>query len=159
MADLVIRPLVAGEQHLFDSLSDPGLVGRAAFARPTPTATTGPTGPGSRCADNTVVARAAWWAGPDDDARSSWTGSTSRPRTPLSNCCAPRRFGTEYSMPVPADWRTRPDVRAAVDARIAAATEAGLRLLVERYRYHWTPSCGLPARPDRLVYRLEPDDE
>jgi len=56
-------------------------------------------------------------------------------------------------MPVPADWRTRPDVRAAVDARIAAATEAGLRLLVERYRYHWTPSCGLPARPDRLVYR------
>jgi hypothetical protein len=31
MTDLVIRPLSAGEEHLFDSLPDPGLVGFAAF--------------------------------------------------------------------------------------------------------------------------------
>ncbi|SBT41432.1 hypothetical protein [Micromonospora auratinigra] len=29
MTDLVIRPLRASEEHLFDSLPDPGLVGRA----------------------------------------------------------------------------------------------------------------------------------
>jgi hypothetical protein len=31
MTDLVIRPLTAGEEDLFESLPDPGLVGFAAF--------------------------------------------------------------------------------------------------------------------------------
>jgi len=31
VTDLVIRPLTAGEEHLFDLLPDPGLVGPAAF--------------------------------------------------------------------------------------------------------------------------------
>ncbi|MGS2615676.1 GNAT family N-acetyltransferase [Micromonospora sp. LZ34] len=35
---------------------------------------------------------------------------------------------------------------------------AGLSPLVERYRYRWTPDCGLPQRPGRLEFRPEPDD-
>ncbi|MGY5034079.1 hypothetical protein ACWC9U_25050 [Streptomyces sp. 900116325] len=31
MTDLVIRPLATGEEELFESLPDPGLVGFAAF--------------------------------------------------------------------------------------------------------------------------------
>jgi hypothetical protein len=33
VSDLVIRPLVRGETDLFESLTDPGLVGFAAFGR------------------------------------------------------------------------------------------------------------------------------
>jgi GNAT superfamily N-acetyltransferase len=31
-------------------------------------------------------------------------------------------------------------------------------ILVERYRYEWTPGRGLPERPGRLEFRPEPDD-
>jgi hypothetical protein len=34
-----------------------------------------------------------------------------------------------------------------------------MTLLVERYGYRWTPDCGLPARPGRLEFRTEPDDD
>jgi RimJ/RimL family protein N-acetyltransferase len=159
MTELVIRPLIAGEQLLFDSLSDPGLVGRAAFGRTYADGGYRPDWSWIALRDNTVVARAAWWAGPDDDAPFvlDWFDFTDADAAVELLRTAP--FRTEYSMPVPADWRTRPDVRTAVESRIAAATEAGLRLLVACYRYHWTPSFGLPARPNRLVYRPEPDDE
>ena len=33
MTDLVIRPLAAGEEHVFDLLATPALVGPAAFGR------------------------------------------------------------------------------------------------------------------------------
>jgi GNAT superfamily N-acetyltransferase len=71
MMDLVIRPLAAGEEPLFESLADPGLVGPGAFgSRYSDMAARGEYRPewtwiASR--EGTVVARAAWWAGPDDD--------------------------------------------------------------------------------------------
>ena len=55
--------------------------------------------------------------------------------------------------------RDDPAVRAAVEARVAAATAAGMKPLVERYRYRWTPGCPLPERTGRLTFRPEPDDE
>lgn len=158
MTDLVIRPLVAGEQHLFDSLPDPGLVGRAAAGRTYADGDYRPDWTWIALRGNTVVARAAWWGGPDDDSplNLDWFDFTDADAAVELLRAAPLR--SEYSMPVPAGWRDQPAVRAAVESRVAAATAAGFRLLVERYRYHWTTSCGLPARPDRLVYRPEPDD-
>jgi hypothetical protein len=44
-------------------------------------------------------------------------------------------------------------------ARIDTAIVAGMEPLVERYRYTWTPDCGLPERPGRLEFRPEPDDD
>jgi RimJ/RimL family protein N-acetyltransferase len=40
-----------------------------------------------------------------------------------------------------------------------AARAAGMTKLVERYRYRWTPECGIPERPGRLDFRPEPDDD
>jgi RimJ/RimL family protein N-acetyltransferase len=65
----------------------------------------------------------------------------------------------EFSLVLPADWRDRPAVAAAAQARITAAEVVGMTLLVERYGYRWTPACGLPARPGRLEFRPEPDDD
>jgi RimJ/RimL family protein N-acetyltransferase len=162
MTDLVIRPLAAGEERLFDSLADPFLVGRGAF--------------GERYADGaargeyrpeftwvalrgeTVVARAAWWAGPDDDAPVvlDWLDFTEPDAAVQLLRTAPPR--TEFSLALPVGWRDSPAVAHAARARIAVAEAAGMSLLVERYNYRWTPECGLPARPGRLEFRPEPDD-
>jgi len=62
MTDLVIRSLAAGEEHLFESLPDAGLVGFAAFGdtyRDMATgASTAPSGAGSR------FVTASWWPAP-----------------------------------------------------------------------------------------------
>jgi hypothetical protein len=71
MTDLVIRALAPGEEHLFESLPDPGLVGFAAFGD----TYSGMAAEGQYRREwtwvairgDTVVARAAWWAGPEDD--------------------------------------------------------------------------------------------
>ncbi len=55
-------------------------------------------------------------------------------------------------------WRDLPEVRAAAEARIEVARRCGMRPLVERLQYAWTPAHGLPARPGRLHLRPEPDD-
>jgi hypothetical protein len=49
-------------------------------------------------------------------------------------------------------------VRRAATARVQAAEGAGPRILVERYRYHWVPDCGMPERSERLLFEAEPDD-
>lgn len=72
MADLVIRPLTAGEEPLFTSLADAALVGPAAFgARYSDIADRGNYRPANTWValrDGVVVARAAWWGRPQDDA-------------------------------------------------------------------------------------------
>jgi RimJ/RimL family protein N-acetyltransferase len=162
MTDLVIRPLTAGEEDLFDQLPDPGLVGLAAFG-----------GSYRRMADaneyrpewtwvalrgDTVVARAAWWGGPTDadPGALDWFDFTEPAAGTALLQAAPLRY--EYVLRVPPRWRDQPQVRAAAQARIDAVTAAGMRPLVERYQYRWTPDCGLPPRPGRLRYRPEPDD-
>jgi RimJ/RimL family protein N-acetyltransferase len=162
MTDLVIRPLAAGEEELFESLPDPGLVGFAAF---------GDTYAGMAAAgeyrpewtwvalrDGVVVARAAWWAGPDDDKPLAldWFDFTDEDAAVQLLRTSPLR--AEYSLKLPPGWRDDPAARQQAQARMDAAVSAGLTPLVERYRYRWTPDCGLPPRPGRLEFRPEPED-
>ncbi|NUW29931.1 GNAT family N-acetyltransferase [Nonomuraea sp. SMC257] len=163
MNDLVIRPLVAGEEDLFDSLPDPGLVGFAAFGGTyTAMAADGeyrPEWSWVALREGRVVARAAWWAGPDDAEPMAldWFDFTDADAAVKLLRTAPLR--AEYSIKLPKGWRETPEVREQVEARIEAAVAAGMSPLVERYRYEWTPGCGLPERPGRLLFRPEPDDE
>jgi RimJ/RimL family protein N-acetyltransferase len=162
VTDLVIRSLTAGEEPLFESLPDPGLVGFAAFGdRYQDMAARGeyrPEWTWIATRDDRVVARAAWWGGPHDDAPLSldWFDFTDFDAAVRLLRTAPLR--TEYSLRLPPGWRDNPTVEQAARARIAAAEAAGQTLLVERYRYRWTPDCGLPDRPERLEFRPEPDD-
>ncbi|UCM90965.1 GNAT family N-acetyltransferase [Streptomyces marincola] len=169
-ASLVIRSLAgltADEASaLFTSLPDPGLVGRPLLGPPHGTFATvaagGPYRPewtwvASRGPE--VVARAAFWGGPEDTAPLAldWFDFTD----PAAGTELLRRvpLRADFELILPPAWREAPAVRAAADARIAAAGAAGYRPLVERFRYLWTPACGLPERPERLVFRPEPDDE
>lgn len=161
--NLVIRALKPGEAALFEALPDPGLVGFAAFGDTyTEMAAKGeyrPEWTWVALRDDVVVARAAWWGGPDDDEPKAldWFDFTDEQAAVRLLREAP--LSAEYSLKLPPGWRETPDVRAAAEARLAAATAAGLELLVERYRYLWTPRCGLPERPGRLEFRPEPDDD
>lgn len=162
MTDLVIRPLTAGEEPLFESLADPALVGPGAF--------------GDRYSDGaarceyrpewtwvalrgtTVAARAAWFGGPSDKAPVclDWLDFTDPDAAVQLLRTVPLR--TEYSLRLPPGWRDTPAIAHAAQARITAAQAAGMTMLVERYRYRWTPEQGMPARPGRLDFRPEPDD-
>ncbi|MCZ1006570.1 GNAT family N-acetyltransferase [Streptomyces lydicus] len=162
MTDLVIRPLTAGETPLFASLPDPGLVGPAVLGDAYGMIADGgryrPDWTWVALREGIVVARAAWWARPGDDKPLAldWFDFTDGEAAVQLLRAAP--LHAEYSLLLPPGWRDKPDVRAAAEVRMAAAEAAGLRKLVERYRYTWTSDCPLPARTGRLEYRPEPDD-
>lgn len=162
MTDLVIRPLTPGEEELFESLPDPGLVGFAAFgATYADMAAAGeyrPEWTWVALRDGIVVARAAWWAGPKDDTPLAldWFDFTDQDAAVRLLRTSP--LHAQYFLKLPTGWRDDPAVRQQAQARIDAAVAAGLSPLVERYRYRWTPDCGLPQRPGRLEFRPEPDD-
>lgn len=162
MADLVIRPLSAGEEALFESLPDPGLVGFAAFGDTyTAMAAAGeyrPEWTWVALRNGVVVARAAWLGGPKDDTPQAldWFDFTDLGAAVRLLRNAPLR--AEYSLKLPPGWREQPAVREQALARIDAAVAAGMSPLVERYRYRWTPECGVPPRPGRLEFHPEPDD-
>jgi RimJ/RimL family protein N-acetyltransferase len=162
MTDLVIRPLSAGEESLFDSLPDAGLVGRAllgqSYRRMAADGEYRPEWTWVALRDGTVVARAAWWGGPGDTTPIALDWFEFTDLDAAVRLLRTAALRAEYSLMLPPDWRDVPAVKDAAEARIDAATAAGLRLLVERYRYEWTPACGLPARPHRLRYRTAPDD-
>lgn len=149
----------------FDSLQDPCLVGRGAFGHRYATVRDGgeyrPEWTWVALRDGVVVARAAWWGGPEDTEPVLFNYFDFAPGEDAAGAELLRRapWSVEYELIVPAGWRELPEVRAAAAARVAAAEAAGLELLVERYRYEWTPADGLPERPGRLVFRPEPDDE
>ncbi|MCG5219775.1 GNAT family N-acetyltransferase [Streptosporangium soli] len=164
MTDLVIRPLRAGEHDLFLSLPDSALVGIASTGRDYRTFLAArqyrPEWTWVALEGDRVVARAAWWGGPDDaePLTLDWFdfGQDHEAGTGLLRA-AP--FTAEYCLVLPPAWREDPVVRAEAEARVAAAERAGMRPLVERIRYTWTPELGLPERPARLEYRPCPDDE
>ncbi|MFE6780179.1 GNAT family N-acetyltransferase [Streptomyces sp. NPDC057702] len=162
MTDLVIRQLTESDAHLFHTLPDSGLVGHAAFERRYATVAEGgeyrPDWTWVALREDTVVARAAWWAGPDDaqPIALDWFDFTDRDAAVALLRTAP--FRSDYVLLLPPDWQRDPAVREAAQARIDAATDAGMDRLVDRYRYTWTPECGVPAQPGRLTFRPEPDD-
>ncbi|WP_101257054.1 GNAT family N-acetyltransferase [Streptomyces barkulensis] len=165
-ASTVVRALAEGEaRELFTSLSDPtaSLVGRSLLGRPYATVAEGgeyrPEWTWVALRDGEVVARAAFWGGPGDTepVALDWFDFTDRDAAVELLRRVPLR--AEYELMLPPDWRGREEVRAAAEARIAAAEAAGYAFLVERLRYVWTPECGLPERPGRLEFRPVPDGD
>lgn len=65
----------------------------------------------------------------------------------------------DYTVAVPAGWRSDPSVAAAVAWRRDVGRAVGLSHELERFRYVWSPQDGVPAAPSRLVLTPEPDDE
>ncbi|MFC7218415.1 GNAT family N-acetyltransferase [Streptomyces polyrhachis] len=163
MTDLVIRSLAAGEEHLFQQIPDHPALGKSAFGHPWASLAQGGEYRLDWCwvalRGERVVARAAWWAGPKDEEPISldWFDFTDAEAAVQLLRTAPLR--AEYVQLLPAHWRDDPAVRAQAQARIDAASAAGMKPLVERFQYEWTPDCGLPERPGRLEFRAEPDDE
>ena len=155
MTDLVIRALDESDAHLFDTLPD--ALGARAAHRLT---TWRPDWQRVALRDGTVVARGAWWGGPNDtepltiDCFDVIEGEEEAGAELLRS--APWRVGAELNLP--AGWRDHPEIRAAAETRFTALRAAGYDLLVERFIYRWTPECGLPERPGRLVFAPEPDD-
>ncbi|MGW1074739.1 GNAT family N-acetyltransferase [Streptomyces sp. NPDC002537] len=164
MTEPVVRALTERDTALFASLQDPGLVGRAAFGhRYVPVHEGGdyrPEWTWVALRDDKVVARAAWWGAPGDETpvRLDWFDFADGEAEAAALLLRTAPLSAEYSIMVPPGWRERPEIRAAAEARVAAAEAAGMRRLVERYRYVWTSDCGLPERPGRLEFRPEPDD-
>ncbi|GAB2757915.1 GNAT family N-acetyltransferase [Streptomyces bullii] len=155
MTDLVIRALDASDAPDFDTLPDP--LGAREVHRLTRYR---PAWKRVALRDGRVVARGAWWGGPEDTepvvlnwfdvAEGEEEAGAELLRT------APWQVGLEVNLPP--GWRAEPALSTAAEARFTAARAAGYDLLVERFLYRWTPACQLPERPARLVFRAEPDD-
>ncbi len=166
MTELVIRALTESDAYLFDTLDDPtaGLVGHLPFGHRYVTAAQGgqyrPEWTWVALRDGVVVARAAWWAGPEDarPVALDWLDFAPGESDAAVRLLRTAPLHAEYVLQLPPGWRDRPAVRDAARARTDVAAAAGLVPLVERFRYTWTPECGLPEQPGRLVFRPEPDD-
>ncbi|MDQ0408082.1 GNAT family N-acetyltransferase [Streptomyces sp. NPDC000349] len=155
MTEPVIRTLDASNVALFDAMPDP-LAAREGhrLTRHRPD--------WKRVAqrDGTVVARAAWWGGPDDTepVNVNWFDVAEGEEDAGAELLRTAPWQVELELNAPGTWHDDPALRAAVEARLTAAKAAGYVPLVERFLYRWTPECGLPARPGRLDFRPEPDD-
>ncbi|MFF7547549.1 GNAT family N-acetyltransferase [Streptomyces canus] len=155
MTDLVIRALDEREAPLFDALPDP--LGAREAHRLTRHR---PDWKRVALRDGKVVARGAWWGGPDDTApvNVNWFDVAEGEEEAGAELLRTAPWQVEFEMNLPAGWRENPEQRAAAEARFAAVQKAGYELLVERFLYRWTPERGLPERPGRLEFRPEPDD-
>ncbi|MGW1814758.1 GNAT family N-acetyltransferase [Streptomyces sp. NPDC002125] len=164
MTVTVIRSLTPSDAHLFHALPGPFLVGRAAFGHRYATVDDGgeyrPDWTWVALRDGVVVARAAWWGGPEDTepVLLNYFDFAEGEEDTAAELLRRAAWSVEYELIVPPRWRETPGVRAAASARIAAAEASGMKPLVERYRYEWTPADGLPEPPGRLEFREEPDD-
>ena len=162
MTDLLIRPLVAGEETLFDSMPDPlpqlrqmgyadGLAGGG--FRPEHTWVALRSG--------RVVARAAW-ALPPGAVGAPWLERFDLDAEPEAGAALLRAAHEALGGPkvyyaaMPAHWRRRPEVLAVIEAPMAAARLAGLIERGERLRCTWTGT-PLPASSGRYTLRPATD--
>ena len=155
MTDLVIRALDESDAHLFDALPDP--LGARESHRLTRHR---PDWKRVALRDGRVVARGAWWGGPDDTAplNINWFDVAEGEEEAGAALLRTAPWQVELEMNLPPAWRADPTLRAAAESCFTAARKGGQELLVERFLYRWTPECGLPERPGRLDFRPEPDD-
>lgn len=155
MTDPVIRALSASDAHLFDALPDP-LGAREGHRR----TRFRPDWKRVALRDGEVVARGAWWGGPDDSepVNINWFDVAEGEEEAGAELLRSAPWQVELEINLPGDWREKADLRAGAEARFAAARAAGYELLVERFLYRWTPERGLPERPGRLRFSAEPDD-
>lgn len=164
MTSLVIRALGETDaREVFTSLHDADLVGPSLLGRSYETLAAGgayrPEWTWVAERDGKVLARAALWAAPEDEQPRvlDWFDCLEHDAGVRLLRALPERF--EYELILPPRWRADATVHTEVRRRVEAATEAGYTPLVERYRYLWTAREGLPPRPNRLVFRPEPDDD
>ncbi|MER6675314.1 GNAT family N-acetyltransferase [Streptomyces sp. NPDC000983] len=155
MTEPVIRTLDIHDAHLFDALPDP--LGAAEAHRAT---VHRPEWKRVALRDGRVVARGAWWGGPDDTepVNINWFDVAEGEEEAGAALLRSAPWQVELEFNLPAGGREDPAVRAAADTAFAAARAAGYEPLVERYLYRWTPECGLPERPGRLAFAPEADD-
>ncbi|WP_141208421.1 GNAT family N-acetyltransferase [Streptomyces griseorubiginosus] len=155
MTDLVIRALDESDAHLFDALPDP--LGARESHRLTRHR---PDWKRVALRDGRVVARGAWWGGPEATAplNINWFDVAEGEEEAGAELLRTAPWQVELEMNLPAGWREAPALRAAAETCFTAARKAGQELMVERFLYRWTPECGLPDRPGRLEFRPEPDD-
>ncbi|MFF5358191.1 GNAT family N-acetyltransferase [Streptomyces scabiei] len=155
MTDAVIRALSASDAHLFDALPDP-LGAREGHRR----TRFRPDWKRVALRDGEVVARGAWWGGPDDSepVNINWFDVAEGEEEAGAELLRSAPWQVELEINLPGGWREKADLRAGAEARFAAARAAGYELLVERFLYRWTPERGLPERPGRLRFSAEPDD-
>lgn len=155
MTDPVIRTLSASDAHLFDALPDP--LGARENHRRTRFR---PDWKRVALRDGEVVARGAWWGGPDDSepVNINWFDVAEGEEKAGAELLRSAPWQVELEINLPGGWREKTDQRAAAEARFAAARAAGYELLVERFLYRWTPERGVPERPGRLRFSAEPDD-
>ncbi|MEV4707592.1 acetyltransferase [Actinoplanes sp. NPDC049316] len=158
MTDVVVRPLVAGEETLFDSLPDP-----LPELRQIPYAdglATGGYRPGNTWValrGGRVVARAAW-VQPPGAVGDPWLERFDVAAEPEVGAAllraAHEAFGgpRPYYAAAPAFWRRRPEVKAVVERPMTAARLAGLVERGERLRFTWTGT-PLPAASGRHTFR------
>ncbi|MFB7981807.1 GNAT family N-acetyltransferase [Streptomyces vinaceus] len=152
---VTIRTLTASDAHLFDAHPDP--LGAREGHRSTRFR---PDWKRVALRDGEVVARGAWWGGPEDSepVNINWFDVAEGEEGAGAELLRSAPWQVELEINLPGDWRERTDLRAAAEARFAAARAAGYELLVERFLYRWTPERGLPERPGRLRFSPEPDD-
>jgi hypothetical protein len=169
-SDVTIRPLARGELDLFDTLvlggpacgpPDRDFLATAADHHYRPE-WTWVAQRGDR-----VVARAAWWGGPDDahPVTLDWfdlgpdddriaVGARLLQRAHDSGAVRTADGAlAEFHLFLPPDGQERPEIRAAVEERVAAAEQAGLRPFVERLRFEWDRSAGVPCSVGPPAFR------
>jgi hypothetical protein len=158
MTDLVIRPLVAGEENLFESMPDPlPQLRQVGYAD-------GIAGGGYRPEHTWVALRAgrvvgrAAWVLPPGAVGNPWLERFDLDAEPEVGAALLRAAHEalggprSYYAAMPAHWRRRPDVLAVMKAPMAAARLAGLVERGERLRCSWTGT-PLPATSGRYTFR------
>jgi RimJ/RimL family protein N-acetyltransferase len=164
---VTVRPLEADEMPLFLDFDSPA--SGPAFGPPgrgfLDTAAQGhyrPAWTWVAARDDRLLARAAFWGGPDDDhpLTVDWfdvaadtpdrvAAGMALLRAALETLTPPGGDRPEYHLFLPPAWRDTPGVRAPAEDRMAAARGAGLRPFVERLRVEWRRST--PAGADGFL--------
>ncbi|MEV4346397.1 acetyltransferase [Actinoplanes sp. NPDC049596] len=163
MTAVTFRPLVAGEEDLFESLPDPlPELRQASYADGLASGGFHPSRAWVALRDDKLVARAAWVLPP---------GATGRPWLERFDTTDPAigaallREAHEalggplpYYAAAPAHWRHNPEVKSVLAVRLAAAQQAGLVERGERLRLTWA-GAPLPATNGRYAFRPATGDD
>lgn len=162
MTDVIVRPLVAGEEKLFDSMPDPlPQLRQVGYADGLAAGGYRPERTWVALRDGRVIGRAAW-VSPPGAVGAPWLERFDLDAEPEVGAALLRAAFAALGGPqvyyagLPAHWRRRPEVLAVVRAPMAAARLAGLVEGGERLRCSWTGT-PLPASSGRYAFRAATD--
>ncbi|GAB3808372.1 GNAT family N-acetyltransferase [Micromonospora zhanjiangensis] len=162
MTDLVVRPLVAGEEKLFESMPDPlPQLRKVGYADGLASGGYRPEHTWVALRAGRVVGRAAWVL-PPGAVGEPWLERFDLDAEPETGAALLRAAHEAlggpklYHATMPAYWRRRPQERAVVEPPMAAARLAGLVEGGERLRLSWTGE-PVPATAGRYPIRPAAD--